>query len=140
MGRAGREKPDSISTQKGRTMHALVLLWASATVGIDAGWVPLEGGGHEYTVQIEPELLKVLERGNDLVSEVPPEITVRRYRITATPGTLQREYGTEPRSNPPRRDHVDEPKSSYSDPPQRADEPATPPRNFRIESDDAGRN
>ena len=71
-------------------MTSWVLLLAASSVGIEAGWKPLATGGHEYTVQIEPELVRLLETGNDLVSEVPAEIHVRSLRITVGKGGVAR--------------------------------------------------
>ena len=74
-------------------MTSWVLLLAASSVGIEAGWKPLATGGHEYTVQIEPELVRLLETGNDLVSEVPAEIHVRSLRITVGKGGVARVEG-----------------------------------------------
>jgi hypothetical protein len=74
-------------------MTSWVLLLAASSVGIEAGWKPLATGGHEYTVQIEPELVRLLETGNDLVSEVPSEIHVRSLRITVGKGGVARIEG-----------------------------------------------
>ena len=74
-------------------MTSWVLLLAASSVGIEAGWKPLATGGHEYTVQIEPELVRLLETGNDLVSEVPAEIHVRSLRITVGKGAVARIEG-----------------------------------------------
>jgi hypothetical protein len=96
-------------------MTTLVLLLAASSVGIEAGWKPLATGGHEYTVQIEPELVRLLETGNDLVSEVPPEIHVRSLRITVqakaythrrTTGTHGRRAMVRLRPQPRRRDDL----------------------------------
>lgn len=75
-------------------MNALLVLVASAALGIEVGWEPLPGGGHEYTIQIEPQLLEVLEKGEDeIFSEVPAGIDVRRYRILVGVGKLRRDAG-----------------------------------------------
>jgi hypothetical protein len=84
-------------------MSALVVLVTSAALGIEVGWEPLAGGGHEYTIQIEPQLLDVLKRGKEeIFSEVPPEIDVRRYRIRVGTGTLPRDAGDPPAAKPDR--------------------------------------
>ncbi len=70
-------------------MTALMVLIATAAIGVEVGWQPLAGGGHEYTVQIEPELLRTLEH-NDITSEVPPQVDVREIRITLGTGKLAR--------------------------------------------------
>ena len=77
-------------------MNAMILLLASVTVGVDVGWQPLAGGGFEYIIQIEPETLESLKAGNDIISEIPPELVgVRRYRITVGTGPVPR-IGTPP--------------------------------------------
>ncbi len=75
-------------------MNALFVVVATAALGIEVGWEPLPGGGHEYTIQIEPQLLDVLEKGEDeIYSDVPAGIDVRRYRIVVGVGKLRREAG-----------------------------------------------
>jgi|GEM_PF-1792950 len=75
-------------------MNALIVLIATTALGIEVGWEPLPGGGHEYTLQLEPQLLKVLERGQEeIFSEVPAGVEVRRYRIVVGVGKLRRDYG-----------------------------------------------
>lgn len=69
-------------------MNAIALLLATSAVGVDVGWQPAEGGGLEYIIQIEPQLLEVLKNGKDLTSEVPPGLNVRRYRITVGSAAL----------------------------------------------------
>jgi hypothetical protein len=72
-------------------MHSLLLLITTAALGIEVGWEPLAEGGHEYTIQIEPQLLDVLARGEDeIFSDVPPELDVRRYRLMVGTGKLAR--------------------------------------------------
>lgn len=75
-------------------MNALIVLVATTALGIEVGWEPLPGGGHEYTLQLEPQLLKVLEGGEEeIFSEVPAGVDVRRYRIVVGVGKLRRDYG-----------------------------------------------
>jgi len=74
-------------------MHSLLVLVAAATLGVEVGWEPLPEGGHEYTIQLEPQLLHVLQRGNDLVSDVPPQLHIRRYRVTVGTGKLAQVNG-----------------------------------------------
>jgi hypothetical protein len=88
-------------------MSPILIMVTAAALGIEVGWEPLAGGGHEYTIQIEPQLLGVLERGGEeIVSEVPPDINVRRYRVIVGTGALPREAGegastAEPPQQPP---------------------------------------
>ncbi len=75
-------------------MSPFLVLVAAAALGIEVGWEPLPRGGHEYTIQLEPQLLDVLKKGKeDIVSEVPPHLNVRRYRITVGTGKLARDAG-----------------------------------------------
>lgn len=75
-------------------MNSLFILVAAATLGIEVGWEPLPEGGHEYTIQIEPQLLDVLKEGKDeIFSVVPPELNVRRYRLLVGTGKLARVSG-----------------------------------------------
>ncbi len=63
-------------------MMPATCLLAAAVLGVDVGWQPLPGGGMEYIIQIEPELLEALRRGEVVVSQVPPQVKdVRQYRI-----------------------------------------------------------
>ena len=72
-------------------MSPLPLLIALSSVGIDAGWEPLKDGGLEYTVQIEPQQLRMLRPGGELVSEIPPQSRdIRRIRITVGTEKLAR--------------------------------------------------
>jgi hypothetical protein len=74
-------------------MSSLFILITAAALGIEVGWVPLTEGGHEYTIQIEPQLLEVLQRGEDeIFSDVPPELDVRRYRLMVGTGKLARVF------------------------------------------------
>jgi hypothetical protein len=72
------------------TINALII--AAAALGVEAGWQPLPEGGHEYTLQLEPRLLEVL-KSQDIISEVPPNVEIRRYRITIGTGKLARVDG-----------------------------------------------
>ena len=57
----------------------------------DFGWQTNDRGEVEYIVQIEPDLLEDLRRGEEIVSEIPPELTnVRRVRIRVGTGALPR--------------------------------------------------
>ena len=69
-------------------MHTFLLLAATA-VGLDYGWQPLETGGFEYIIQIEPELLDALHAGEALRSDLPPDMRdVRSYRIQVGRGPV----------------------------------------------------
>lgn len=77
-------------------MNPLLLLVATTAIGIDIGYQPLETGGLEYIIQFEPQQLEKLNQGMDLVSEVPPELDVRRYRIQVGTDKLPHDLGTQP--------------------------------------------
>lgn len=83
-------------------MNWLLVCVAASALGIEVGWQPLDQGGHEYTIQIEPQLLDRLRQGDgDIVSEVPPHLDVRRYRITTGTGKLARVDGAPTPAKPP---------------------------------------
>ena len=72
-------------------LACLVLL----TSGVNFGWQPASNdpAGYEYTVQVEPELLEKLQRGEavPIESNVPPEVTpIRKVRIVAGNAELPR--------------------------------------------------
>src|SRR4051794_28835621 len=78
-------------------MFPIYISLAVAALGIEVGWVPLPDGGHEYTIQLEPEMLDVLRKQKDEVfSEVPPQVHVRRYRLLVGTGKLARVVGNPP--------------------------------------------
>jgi hypothetical protein len=105
-------------------MSPLLILAAAAAVGVEVGWQPLPEGGHEYTIQIEPQLLNILKR-QDITSDVPPQLQVRRYRVTLGTEKLARDDGPPLPAHP----HVnDEPSTAVADSPtDTAPGNATPP-------------
>lgn len=62
-------------------MNALLILTATAALGIDVTYQPLPSGGVEYIIQIEPQLLAQLAQGKPIMSDVPAGLDIRRYRI-----------------------------------------------------------
>ena len=78
-------------------MNTLLLVVASVAVGIDYGYQPLESGGLEYIIQFEPQQLDALNDGMDLVSEVPPDLDIRSYRIQVGTDKLPRNLGSQAR-------------------------------------------
>jgi len=72
-------------------MNALLLLTATAALGIDYGYQPLPTGGVEYIIQIEPQLLAQVAQGKPIMSDVPAGLDVRRFRIMVGTGQLPRE-------------------------------------------------
>ncbi|MGD9721371.1 MAG: hypothetical protein AB7O59_09190 [Pirellulales bacterium] len=107
-------------------MTPLLVLLAALAVSVEAGWQPLPGGGHEYTVQIEPPLVRMLESGNDLVSDVPADIDVRRLRITLGTGALARVDGP-PREHAAPSEHPDIPRAADAFAADAATRPEHPP-------------
>ncbi|REK05991.1 MAG: hypothetical protein DWQ37_22980 [Planctomycetota bacterium] len=75
-------------------MNAVWILVTSAALGIEVGWEPLPGGGHEYTIQLEPQMLEVLKEGREeIYSAVPPNLDIRSYRIIVGNSPLPRDAG-----------------------------------------------
>jgi hypothetical protein len=101
-------------------MNPVFILSAMAALGIEVGWEPLSEGGHEYTIQIEPQLLDVLRQGREIVSEVPPQLNVRRYRVTVGTQKLAQMDG-EPQGVPepkrPGRQHPDPAENPFASTP-----------------------
>lgn len=72
-------------------MTTIACVIAAAVVAVDTGWQPVEGGGYEYIIQIEPSLVDVLVQGEAVTSEVPAALqSVRRYRVVVGSGKLPR--------------------------------------------------
>ena len=82
-------------------MTGALLILAATTMGIEVGWQPLSDGGVEYIIQIEPDLLPLLADNQDITSEVPADLDVRRYRITVGTGKVQRDKGRRAANRPP---------------------------------------
>jgi len=94
-------------------MSSLLILVAAAALGIEAGWEPLPDGGHEYIIQIEPQLLDVLKRQDEaIISSVPPNLQIRRCRIMAGTGKLPRVDGPFSAAVPGAAPHATEPPTS----------------------------
>lgn len=112
-------------------MSSIVILAAVAALGIEVGWEPLAEGGHEYTIQIEPQLIDTLVEGTDIVSEVPAQLHVRRYRVTIGSGKLKRNDGEiqaalpAPPTDTPRHETPRHDTTARHDPPPRRDPPGS---------------
>lgn len=109
-------------------MSSLILL-AAAALGVDYGWQPNPGGGFEYIIQIEPELLDALRAGESLRSDLPPFMRdVRSYRIQVGRGEVPREGNPEAAAiqQPPAA--VQEPAAVPVAEPAREEPAATSPR------------
>src|SRR5215470_13648021 len=75
----------------GTTSLVLVL----AIAGVNFGWQPAADGkaGYEYTVQVEPELVDAMHRGDSIPieSNIPPEVApIRKVRVVVGRGDLPR--------------------------------------------------
>ncbi len=72
-------------------MLVYVTMLLSAGLLTDYGWQMNSQGELEYIVQIEPELLDSLRRGEEIVSEIPADLrNVRRVRIRVGTGPVPR--------------------------------------------------
>jgi hypothetical protein len=70
-------------------MCGILLCLSVAVTGVDYGWQPVAGGGIEYIIQIEPQLLDSMKAGHDVFSDLPASVrAVRSYRITVGSGRL----------------------------------------------------
>lgn len=70
-------------------MMEIVVCCAVAAVGVDFGWQPVAGGGVEYIIQLEPQMLERLKAGEDIFSDLPPRSgNIRGYRITVGTAVL----------------------------------------------------
>lgn len=73
-------------------MNGLAIMLISATLGVDYGWQTTNDGQLEYLIQIEPALVRSIENGEAIVSELPPEVrSIRRFRITVGRQALPRD-------------------------------------------------
>lgn len=70
-------------------MTGFLVCLSAAALGVDYGWQPIAGGGIEYVIQIEPQMLDALMRGEDVSSALPAGAqNIRRYRIMVGDSTL----------------------------------------------------
>lgn len=88
-------------------MIGIIVCLSTAVVGVDFGWQPVAGGGIEYIIQIEPNMLERLKDGQDIFSDLPPRTrNIRGYRITVGTARLPHQGqpppldGGEPESAP----------------------------------------
>lgn len=67
-------------------MISAVWFVVAASVGIDVGWQPVDEGGYEFLLQIEPEQLERLKAGEALTSDLPalPGRVVRVHWLVGT--------------------------------------------------------
>ena len=55
-------------------MNGVMALVLATAVSIDIGWQPLDEGGFEYIIQIEPQMLGTLEAGQAIGSQLPTDV------------------------------------------------------------------
>ncbi len=77
-------------------MDAATLLLALGIAGVNFGWqsAPDGSAGYEYIVQVEPELVDAMQRGDTIPieSNIPPDVgPIRKVRIVVGRGELPRE-------------------------------------------------
>jgi hypothetical protein len=74
---------------------ALLLVLSAWAVLIDYGWQPTGGGGLEYIIQVQPDLIDDF-RAQGFSSEIPPQVQdIRRIRIVVGDKQLPREGATD---------------------------------------------
>lgn len=63
-------------------MNGFSLLLAALSLGVDYGWQPTQDGHLEYIVQIEPVMLMAMREGQEVISQIDPQVRgIRRFRI-----------------------------------------------------------
>lgn len=75
-------------------MSSAAIWVVMAAVAVEFGYEPMpDGNGIRYVVQVEPEMLDILGRGEPVGSSIPPEALglVREIRIVANYGPLSKE-------------------------------------------------
>ena len=75
-------------------MTTIAILVAIVALGVDSGYEPAADGGLEYIVQIEPQLVAPLVKGQDITSELPRGLAVRHFRVTIGTGKLPKQDAT----------------------------------------------
>ncbi len=74
-------------------MGGVPVLLMVAALGVDFGWIPDDGGGVQYIIQVGPEKLADVRRAGEIVSTIPPEVRghVSKVVIRLGEGPLPRE-------------------------------------------------
>ena len=97
-------------------MCPMIICVAVATLGIDAGWQRMPDGGMEYIIQLGPQDLEAMRRGEPLGSDIPPAAgDVRSYRVIFGTGPLKKE--PPPAGKIPLKPSASETKASIKSPP-----------------------
>jgi hypothetical protein len=74
-------------------MTGIMACVATMLLGVEAGWKPMDSGGMEYTVQIEPGMLEALNRGEPVESYIRPGVRdIRVFRVVIGQGKLAQEF------------------------------------------------
>ena len=83
-------------------MNTMAFFLAAALLG-EVGWRPLPEGGVEYMIEITPAMLESLKSGQDIQSDVPPDVLreMRSYRISFGDKKLVRDMPLKPKAAPP---------------------------------------
>ncbi|MEX0714573.1 MAG: hypothetical protein WD278_19710 [Pirellulales bacterium] len=127
--------------------HAADVVWAAALLfmptaacGVEYGWQPVAGGGIEYIIQIEPEMLDALKEGDDIFSDLPPATAnIRGYRITVGTGKLPHHGEPLPVETPDETDARPSAAAPFGSPlPAGFDQPLPGPDFDSVESGQAG--
>ncbi|MEX2558613.1 MAG: hypothetical protein WD403_01810 [Pirellulales bacterium] len=127
--------------------HAAKVFWAAgllfmptAAWGVEYGWQPVAGGGIEYIIQIEPEMLDALKEGEDIFSDLPPATAnIRGYRITVGTGKLPHQGEPLPVETPEETDARPSAAAPFGSPlPAGFDQPLPGPDFDPVESGQAG--
>ncbi len=104
-------------------MNGLAILVVAATLGVDYSWQYADDGKLEYLIQLEPSLVRSMENGLTVTSEIEPQLRgVRRFRISVGTGSLPRDAirhvsAEEPLSPGDRIGRLDQPQLHGNDPP-----------------------
>ena len=72
-------------------MSTMALLVALSALGVESGYEPSADGQLEYIVQIDPQLVPQLAKGQDVTSELPRGLVIRHFRVTVGVGKLPRQ-------------------------------------------------
>jgi hypothetical protein len=76
-------------------MTGIMACLATLLIGVETGWKPLDGGGIELLIQIEPEMVDSLKPADrPFEGYVPPALRdkIRNWRVVVGNGNLPAEY------------------------------------------------
>ncbi len=79
-------------------MGSICFLLIGAATAVQFGWQPIPGGGREYIVQVEPQLVDTF-RKEGCSSDVPPQLRdIRKIRVVVGDGRLPHQGEMAPQS------------------------------------------